>query len=106
MDINKKTALKIRELRENKSYTQQYMADNLGVSKNSYSLIELGKTKIHLELLAKISELLETPLDKILSLPDNNVQNNENSFVVTQNNSGTLYFSFSEEMLLKIKKKL
>lgn len=106
MDINSKTALKIREIRESKNLTQQFMADNLDISKNSYSLIELGKSKIHLVLLEKIAVILEEPLEKILNIANNNTQNNENSFVVTQNNSGTLYFSFSEEMLNTIKKKM
>ena len=105
MDINTKTAVKIREAREHKGYTQQFMADNLDMSKNSYSLIELGKTKIYLEVLFKICALLDEPVAKILSIQNNHViWKNENNIVLAQNNNGTLHFTLSEELLEKLKK--
>ena len=44
----KRYQIKLEEHRGNcefKGYTQQFIADNLDMNKNSYSLIELNKTK-------------------------------------------------------------
>ena len=63
----KNIANNIREIREGKGYTQEYVAMKLGLSQNAFSKIELGYTKITLERLYQISALLEI---NILSLMD------------------------------------
>lgn len=57
---------KIREYREQKRYSQEYMSSQLGISQNAYSRIELGQTKIELNRLLKIAELLETSLSSLI----------------------------------------
>ena len=47
---------KIKLLRESNNYTQQYVADELEISQNTYSLIEKGLTKLTIERLAQIAE--------------------------------------------------
>lgn len=42
---------KIRALRILKGFTQEAFAERLGLSQNSYSKIELGKTRLNLERL-------------------------------------------------------
>ncbi|MFN3918468.1 MAG: helix-turn-helix domain-containing protein [Flavobacteriales bacterium] len=37
--------LNIRKRRELRGYTQEYMADNLGISQSAYVQIEKGQTK-------------------------------------------------------------
>lgn len=49
----------IRKSREGKNLTQFYMAYKLHISQNCYSKMELGYSKISLERLFQISELLE-----------------------------------------------
>ena len=49
----------IREKREEKKFTQEYMGSSLGISQNAYSKIELHQSKLTLERLLLISELLE-----------------------------------------------
>ena len=56
---------KIRRLRENKNYTQQYMADQLGISQSAYSLIEADEIKPTNEKLIKISELMEVDIEVV-----------------------------------------
>jgi len=59
-------AANIRRIRESKSYTQEYLAIKLAISQNAYSKIELGYTKITVERLFQISQILEVvPLDLI-----------------------------------------
>ncbi|RZK41136.1 MAG: XRE family transcriptional regulator [Pedobacter sp.] len=49
----------IRKLREFRDYTQDYLAAKLQISQNAYSKLELGYTKITLERLYIIAEILE-----------------------------------------------
>jgi transcriptional regulator with XRE-family HTH domain len=56
----KTVAANIRKQRETKNYTQEYLAAKLKISQNAYSKIELGYTKITLERLFQIADVLET----------------------------------------------
>lgn len=59
-------AINIRKIRESKDYTQDYLAVKLNISQNAYSKIELGYTKITLERLFQIAQILEVdPVDLI-----------------------------------------
>lgn len=49
----------IRKIRESKDYTQDYLAVKLAISQNAYSKIELGYTKITVERLFQIAQILE-----------------------------------------------
>jgi transcriptional regulator with XRE-family HTH domain len=52
-------ALNIRRIREYRDYTQGYLALKLGISQNAYSKIELAYTRITLERLIQIADILE-----------------------------------------------
>lgn len=56
----------IRKLREEKNYTQEYMASQLGISTKSYSNLENSIHQLSIERLYKISEILNVPLLRIL----------------------------------------
>lgn len=56
----KAIAVGIRKKREVKNYTQEYLAYKLNISQNAYSKIELGYTKITVERLFQIADVLET----------------------------------------------
>lgn len=58
---------RIKRLRENKNYTQEYMSDRLNISQNTYSKIETGGIKLTVERLKQISEILDTPVEEILN---------------------------------------
>ena len=59
-------AANIRKIREHRNYTQEYLAAKLRISQNAYSKIELGYTKITVERLFQIAEILESdPVDII-----------------------------------------
>ena len=59
-------AVNIRKIREAKDYTQDYLAIKLAISQNAYSKIELGYTKITVERLFQIAQILEVnPVDLI-----------------------------------------
>ncbi|MCJ8210538.1 helix-turn-helix domain-containing protein [Mucilaginibacter sp. RS28] len=71
----KSVASNIRRVREGKGYTQEYLAMKLGISQNAYSKIELGYTKITLERLFQVAQLLET---NVLTLMDEPVLDGHN----------------------------
>ncbi|RCH54509.1 XRE family transcriptional regulator [Mucilaginibacter hurinus] len=56
----------IRRHREEKNYTQEYLAAKLKISQNAYSKIELGYTKITLERLFQIAAVLGTGVNELL----------------------------------------
>lgn len=58
----------IRKIRRNKDFTQEYMAFEMGISQKAYSDIENSKVKINLEILNKISNILEIKPSDICSI--------------------------------------
>jgi len=71
--MNNTLALKIRTIaanvrnhREFRNYTQEYLAFKLHISQNAYSKIELGYTKITVERLFQIAEILEMDIVDLL----------------------------------------
>jgi len=63
-------ASNIRKARLYKNYSQDYLAYKLKISQNAYSKIELGYTKIGLERLMAIADVLETELYKLIGADD------------------------------------
>ena len=60
-------AANIRKIREYRNYTQEYLAAKLKISQNAYSKIELGYTKITVDRLFRIADILEVDPIDILS---------------------------------------
>jgi transcriptional regulator with XRE-family HTH domain len=62
----KAIAATIRKKREAKNYTQEYLAYKLNISQNAYSKIELGYTKITVERLFQVADVLEISAGELL----------------------------------------
>lgn len=62
----KAVASSIRRKREELNYTQDYLAAKLNISQNAYSKIELGYTKITLDRLFQIADILEIELSELV----------------------------------------
>ena len=58
----------IRKIRRDRDLTQEYMAFEMGISQKAYSDIENSKVKINLEILTKISEILNIKPSDICSI--------------------------------------
>lgn len=65
----------IRLLREMRNFTQQYMADELGLSISGYGKIERGKSDIKLSQLIKIAKILNTDLNTLINFDPNRIFN-------------------------------
>ncbi len=71
---------KIAQYRNRKGYTYENMADELELTTAAYRKIETGETKLSVERLFRISNILETPIDELLDLDKNHfIQNNYNN---------------------------
>ena len=66
LKFSRVTAERIRKLRRTKDYSQQFMADMLGISQNAYSKLESGKTPINLDRLCEVSQLLQIDAGDLL----------------------------------------
>lgn len=81
---------KIKKLRELKNFTQDFMADRLGISQGAYSRMELGESEITYGRLEKISEILEIKPEDIITFNESmvfNVMHNQTgNGLVKQNN--------------------
>ena len=64
--ISREIAIKIKARRIRLKYTQKYMACRLLISQNAYSKIESGRTKISIERLYEIAEILEVKATNLL----------------------------------------
>ena len=70
----KAIAANIRHKREYRNYTQEYLALKLSISQNAYSKIELGYTKITVERLFQIADVLEFDVVELIR-PEDGVKN-------------------------------
>lgn len=62
---------KITQYRNRKGYTYENMADELDLTPAAYRKIETGETKLSVERLFRISNILETPVDEFLEFDKN-----------------------------------
>ncbi len=65
--------MRLRDLREDHDYTQQYVAEKLHIKQNTYSQYETGHRQIPLEILIRLADLYKTSTDYILGRTDNPV---------------------------------
>ena len=90
--------LKIRQVRELKNFTQDYIASQLDMSTRAYSKIETGETQLTVNRLNEISEILEVnPLD-LLGFEAKNVFNNNTT---QEGNVGYTYNQVSGKIVEK-----
>jgi transcriptional regulator with XRE-family HTH domain len=68
--------IKLKQLRELKNFTQEYMANQLGLSTRAYSKIETGETQLTINRLNEISKILEIDPMEILGFDHQNIFNN------------------------------
>lgn|SRR5690554_3211064 len=90
-----KPELKIKQLRELKNLTQEYMANHLGISTRAYSKIETGETQLTLNRLNEISTALGISPIEVLGFDDKQVFNN----CKQEGNIGINHINISEKLI-------
>jgi transcriptional regulator with XRE-family HTH domain len=87
--------IKIKQIRELKNLTQEYVAQKLGLSTRAYSKIETGETQLTINRLNEISAILEVQPMEVLGFDDKKIFNINNS---TGNNGYNNIF-FSDKLI-------
>ena len=68
--MNEKLGSRIKALRNARNFTQEYVADKIGVSRQKYARIENGENNITLDILSKIAEVLYVTVGDITRVLD------------------------------------
>ncbi len=63
----------MRRYRDEKCYSQAFVANKLGITQSAYQKIETGDVKITLDRLAQIAIILEKKIEDFLDCPEKNV---------------------------------
>jgi transcriptional regulator with XRE-family HTH domain len=66
---------KIKFIRSLKSWTQEEVANKLGITTHAYAKIERGETDVNFSRLEQIAEIMEIDLLQLLSLDEKNIFN-------------------------------
>lgn len=87
----------IRELREQNNWTQEQMADKLGITRNGYAKIERGESMPNLERLNEIATLFGVEVTELLD--------NKNFICqIIDNNSNTINYNSNQNLIAEIEK--
>lgn len=91
--------LTVRKLREKRGFSQEFVAEKLGINQSTYGKLERDISNITLDRLYKIADLLEEDIATILDIGKKNIFNNQtnqgNGYVETINND---YKAMVEEL--------
>ncbi|MCO6149334.1 helix-turn-helix domain-containing protein [Flavobacterium sp. NRK1] len=99
---------KIRNIRELKNLTQEYMAEKLGITQAGYSKIENGTTVLTYAKLIQIAKILEINIEDIIAFDSqkyfnsfNNVKGNNNgSITITTDNTDFIKSLYEDKIQL------
>lgn len=110
---------KIKNIRELRNYTQDHMAEKLGITQAGYSKIERGETDVAFSKLEEIASILEVSISDLVSFDGqkyfnsfNNVKGSNNGSVIindTPSDVKKLYedkIALLEKLLLKTETEL
>lgn len=61
---------RIRDLREDHDWNQEYVAEKIGITQTTYSKYELGKVNIPLDMIIKLADLYHVSLDYLTGRAD------------------------------------
>lgn len=90
---------KIKNIRELKNFTQEYMAERLDISQAAYSKLEKGDIKVSAEKLSQIAKVLEVNPEEIVSFDSQKYFNSFNN--VKGNNNGSIIIGTDETQLIR-----
>ena len=61
---------RIRDLREDSDWTQEYVAEQLGIKQTTYSKYEFGKINVPAEMFMKLADLYGVSVDYLMGRTD------------------------------------
>lgn len=87
---------RLKKIRLEKNVSQDYLAKKLGVTQKAYSKIENNETKLSVEILQRLSEILEVPIEQFFSTNNQPVLND---FSNRTGGDNVIYKNFNEEKI-------
>ena len=73
------TGFTIKRIREQRGYSQEFMASKLDITQATYARIESQEIKISIDRLQKIADILDTDILSLISPPKLNIQSQTNT---------------------------
>lgn len=95
---------KLRKLRNQKGFSQEYLADRLNISQKTYSNMENDRTPITVEILKQLSSELE--VDMIDLITDSKIIVQYNTSQDTSTFNGVVNNNFPEELVNQLKERI
>lgn len=100
----KSVASKIRNIRTSKGYSQEYMAERLGISQRQYGRLENGETELNLHYLDQISKELELKLEDLFSSEVSQENNHQSGGLA--NSAQIIVNEFSDKLIEQYEKRI
>jgi transcriptional regulator with XRE-family HTH domain len=94
--------IKLKQLRELKNFTQEYMAQQLGLSTRAYSKIETGETQLTINRLNEISTILGVDPIEALGFDHQNIFNN----CTQEGNIGINHINLPDKLIEQYEKRI
>jgi transcriptional regulator with XRE-family HTH domain len=94
--------IKLKQLRELKNFTQEHVAQQLGLSTRAYSKIESGETQLTINRLNEISKILEVDPIEAMGFDHQNIFNN----CTQEGNIGVNNISIPDKLLEQYEKRI
>lgn len=98
------THSKIRNIRNNKGFSQENMADALGISQRQYGRLENGESELTLQYIEKICEVLKINPSELFANDIN--QENTNQSGGFANSAYLIINEFSEKLVEQYEQRL
>ena len=76
MDVLEILSKKLKELRKENNYSQQEIANLLGIAQVTYSHYELGRRSVSIQNLVKIARIYNVSTDYLFGLSDDKLGQN------------------------------
>jgi transcriptional regulator with XRE-family HTH domain len=90
MEINTLIANRIHDLRTSLGFSSEYVAQELGIAKSNYSMLENGKTEIKISSIFSLAKIFKVPPTAILDINTQattiNISHGEHAINATQIN--------------------
>lgn len=87
---------RLKKIRLEKNFSQDYLAKKLGLSQKAYSKIENNESKLSVENLQRISEILNVPVEQFFSTNNQPVLND---FSNRTGGDNVIYKNFNEDKI-------
>ena len=88
---------KIKKLRELKGFKQEYMAERLGITQQSYSKLESDKTDVPFSKIEQLAEIFEMKPEDLVAFDEKYIFNNSHSTSCVFN-QGSILQAFPQEL--------